>query len=136
MRTALLALLLSCSVVGCAQGVYFTRAELEAAADSALKGMQSAEDKVQLQLALHQYVRAINRYEAAYMNCDSAMRAQARLNSMLRTDKEDLSDQLFFKDKKIAKLKPWATIGKITTICATVAVAVVAVVVVKQEFDK
>lgn len=136
MRTVLLALLLSCSMVGSAQGIYFARAELEAAADSALKGMQSAADNGQLRAAVRQYTRAINKYEEAYLNCDSAMRSQVRISSRLRTDVDELEDTIYFRDQKIAKLKPWAAIGKITTICATVAVAVVAVVVVKQEFDK
>lgn len=118
-------------MVGSAQGIYFTRAELEAAADSALKGMQSAADNGQLRAAVRQYTRAINKYEEAYLNCDSAMRSQVRISSRLRTDVDELEDTIYFRDQKIAKLKPWAAIGKIT-----VAVAVVAVVVVKQEFDK
>lgn len=126
MRYLLIISLALLSVVGRGQGITFTRAELEAAADSALKGMQSVENEWELRGAIHHYVRSIHKYELAYQNCDSTVRAMSRLNSMLRTDVDDASDALFFEQKKTAKLRPWATIGRITVYGGIVALGFVA----------
>lgn len=108
--TILFGLFSLCSVAQ----ITFTRAELEAAADSALKGMNAVRNEAELRRAVTHFTVAINRYEAAYLNCDSALRASVRINSMLRNDIYDMSATINEKDQRIAKLRPWATIGKIT----------------------
>lgn len=101
------------SVCSVAQ-ITFTRAELEAAADSALKGMNAVRNEAELRRAVTHFTVAINKYEAAYLNCDSINRKNKASLAYMEGKYNTLLSKFNGEQMATAKLRPWATIGKIT----------------------
>lgn len=123
MKTLLLALLLVFPVRSFAQ-VTFTRAELEAAADSALKGMRASHNESELRRAAVLYVRAIGKYETAYMNCDSINQKNKSALAHMEGEYAGASEKLGDERLLTARLKPWATVGKVG-VYGTLAVGII-----------
>ena len=85
MKALLLSLLLPLSAIGQDYRYCFTRAELEAAADSALKGQAAVASEAELRQANRRAAQTIARYDKAIDVQDSLIMRQALEKAMLTT---------------------------------------------------
>lgn len=132
MRGLILALFLSICGGVSAQWT-FTREQLEAAADSALKGMEAAETLPQLRKAGQAYLEAIRKYERAQANSDSTMAAQGQLWAADKKDLKECRSENAQKDQTIKRNKGWALFGKAVAVVGSVAVVVAVALRVSKE---
>lgn len=134
MKTAALLLFLTFACLSSAQYT-FTRAELIAAADSALKGQASTIAERQLRAAVHALLResAARSRESAY--CDSLSTAQAETIAAGDERVERMEYAAQQNARRVDRLKPWATVGKVATFVVAGAAVVVGAVFIKREFE-
>lgn len=103
-KALLLVLCLLCVRVN-GQGICFTRAELEAAADSALKGMAAVEGMIDLRKAAQRHARAIIGYQKTVAVQDSIIHAAALKIAALETKLYDSTKESNQRGETIVKLK-------------------------------
>ena len=101
-------------------GIWFTRAELEMAADSALKGQQSTVDKAYLIQAVRALNSEVSKRMQAQTVCDSVTSEQAMQIDELERERNEQHGIATMETQKRKKQKPWAIVGKVGA--ATVAV--------------
>ncbi len=98
----------------------FTRAELEAAADSALKGQDAVRAKVELTKAIDQYTTALETYLDGASAADSLMKTQRGIIAALNAADAVNEAEIERLTEQNRKRKGWAIVGKVGT--GTVAV--------------
>ncbi len=105
-------------------GIWFTRAELEMAADSALKGQQSTVDKAYLIQAVRALNSEVSKRMQAQTVCDSVTSEQAMRIDELERERNEQHGIATMETQKRKKQKPWAIVGKIGTGAVAVLVGV------------
>ncbi len=109
----------------------FTRAELEAAADSALKGQDAVRAKVELTKAIDQYTTALETYLDGASAADSLMKTQrgiiAALNAADAVNEAEIERLL----GKLKRWKGWQLFGKVVAVVVVVVAAVGVIFTVK-----
>lgn len=117
-------------------GIWFTRAELEMAADSALKGQQSTVDKAYLIQAVRALNSEISKRTQSETVCDSVTSEQAIRIDELERERNEQHGAATLANEKVKKNRIHVIIGKVAEVTAVVVVVVVTALTIKREFDK
>ena len=132
----IISIILSSLTASAQTGIWFTRAELEMAADSALKGQQSTVDKAYLIQAVRALNSEVSKRMQAQTVCDSVTSEQAMRIDELERERNDQHGAATLANEKVKKNRIHVIIGKVAEVTAVVVVVVVSVLTIKREFDK
>ena len=128
----IISIILSSLTASAQTGIWFTRAELEMAADSALKGQQSTVDKAYLIQAVRALNSEVSKRMQAQTVCDSVTSEQSARIDELERERNEQHGIATMETQKRKKQKPWAIIGKVGTATVAVLVGVKLFVTIKE----
>ena len=128
----IISIILSSLTASAQTGIWFTRAELEMAADSALKGQQSTVDKAYLIQAVRALNSEVSKRMQAQTVCDSVTSEQAMRIDELERERNEQHGIATIEAERNKKGRTWKAIGKV----AVGVTVLVGVLVLKKEFTK
>ena len=112
--------------------ITFTRAELEAAADSALMGQKAVVDREYLIQAVRALGKEVNTRKALQYKCDSMVSYLTSRADQLARERNEQHGIATIEAERNKKGRTWKAIGKV----AVGVTVLVGVLVLKKEFTK